>query len=139
MSVALLFFVLIGGVVAIIDYKKEVIPDKIMLPSIVILALISHFEGSLELNHLLAALLVGLFFVILLYFFADFGGGDIRFGVFCALFLGFPDIFVFFIIAGLIHTGVLAASLKKTVGFAPAMFVSSLATKLFASCIWGFL
>lgn len=61
MSVALLFFVLIGGVVAIIDYKKEVIPDKIMLPSIVILALISHFEGSLELNHLLTALLVGLF------------------------------------------------------------------------------
>ncbi len=138
-SLSFVFFALVGGAVAFIDAKKEIIPDKIVLPSILILALILFFEKGVPINNLFTAFGVVIFFVILIYFFDDFGGGDIRFGAFCGLFLGFPDIFVFFIICGVLHTATLLLLSKKTVGFAPAMYAAAILASVFADNIWGLL
>jgi prepilin signal peptidase PulO-like enzyme (type II secretory pathway) len=55
-----------------------------------------------------------------------FGGGDLRFGAFCALFLGLNSIGWFVMLAGIIHLIILTALQKKSFGFAPAMSIASL-------------
>lgn len=131
------FFAIVGGALALIDAKREVIPDKIILPSILLLATIMYFEKRLHTSNVLTLVGVAIFFVIVIYFFDDFGGGDIRFGAFCGLFLGFPNIFIFFVIGGILQIAALLLLSKKTVGFAPAMYASAIITAVFADKIWG--
>jgi len=55
-----------------------------------------------------------------------FGGGDLRFGAFCALFLGLNAVGWFIMLAGVIHLLVLTLLKKKSFGFAPAMSIAAL-------------
>ncbi len=55
-----------------------------------------------------------------------FGGGDLRFGAFCALFVGLEGVGYFIIFSGLIHLIILAAVKKKSYGFAPAMSIAAI-------------
>lgn len=139
MSFSLLFFIVGGGILAVIDYKKHIIPDILSIPSIAVLLLIKFFEKGSIGSEIAAVCTVLAIFLILLYFFADFGGGDLRFGALCAAFLGFGDMFVFFIMAGLLHLSMLSFLKTKVAGFAPAMFAAALLTNLFSAKIWSLL
>lgn len=54
-----------------------------------------------------------------------FGGGDIRFGVFATLLVGFEGLGYFLIASALIHILLLQLLQQKKAGFAPAMSVGA--------------
>lgn len=122
----LIFFIIISLIISYIDIKKTYIPDRIILPSIAILFFIKWYASTLLLSDLIAIIVVLVIFIIPIALNMAFGGGDLRFGAFCALFVGLNAIGYFVLFAGVIHLLVLAILKKKSFGFAPAMSISAL-------------
>jgi len=112
--------------VSYIDIKKSIIPDAIMFPAIMFLLLIKYFDTSLGLQDMIAVTIVLVIFIIPIVLNMAFGGGDLRFGAFCALFLGLELVGWFILLSGLIHILILAMLRKKSFGFAPAMSLASI-------------
>jgi len=81
---------------------------------------------SLNIYDLVAICVVLFIFLIPIILNMAFGGGDLRFGAFCALFLGLNAVGWFIMLAGIIHLLVLALLKKKSFGFAPAMSIAAL-------------
>ena len=123
---SLLFFVTIAGIISYIDIKKGLILDKIMFPSFMVLLLIKYLDDSLSIQDLIAIVVVLIIFVIPILLNMAFGGGDLRFGVFCALFLGLAPIGYFIMFAGLVHVVLLTIIKKTSFPFAPAMSIAAI-------------
>ena len=121
MSIILLFFILIALYISYVDIKKGIIQDKVILPSIIVLIFIKFLENSLITSDFIALLIVVLVFAIPIALNLAFGGGDLRFGAFSALFLGIEQIGLFIVLSGLIHLLILVGIRKKEFAFAPAM------------------
>ena len=122
----LIFFIIIALIISYVDIKEGLILDKIILPSFAVLVLLKYFENSLSIHDLIAVAIVLIVFLIPIVLNMAFGGGDLRFGAFCALFLGLESIGPFIIIAGLAHLIVLFALRKQSFAFAPAMSIAAL-------------
>ncbi len=112
--------------VSYIDSKKGIIPDKIMLPAFVGLLVLKQMEVGLNYFDLIAVALVLVIFLIPIVLNMAFGGGDLRFGAFCALFLGLGSIGYFIILSGMIHLLILSILKKNSYAFAPAMSVAAI-------------
>ena len=123
---SLLFFIAVSGIVSYIDIKSGLILDKVMFPSFLILLLLKYFDKSLVVNDVIAIVIVLAIFVIPIIFNMAFGGGDLRFGAFCALFLGLAPIGFFIMFSGIIHTMLLIVLKKKSFAFAPSMSVGAM-------------
>lgn len=123
---SLVFFIAIAGVISYIDVKKGLILDKITFPSFLVLLLIKHLENSLGMQELIAIIIVLIIFIIPIILNLAFGGGDLRFGAFCALFLGLAPIGYFVMFSGLIHVTLLTIMKKRSFPFAPAMSLGAL-------------
>jgi prepilin signal peptidase PulO-like enzyme (type II secretory pathway) len=117
---------MIASYISYIDSTKGIIPDKVMIPAFVILILLKWLEGSLSLYDLAAVAIVLFIFLIPIVLNMAFGGGDLRFGAFCALFLGINGIGWFIMLAGAIHLIILNLLKKNTFGFAPAMSLAAI-------------
>ena len=122
----LVLFISVAFIISYIDIKSSIIPDKIILPAIFGLIILKYLDSSLCINDFIAVIIIFIIFVIPIALNMAFGGGDIRFGVFCALFLGLAQIGYFVIFAGLLHLMILFALKKDSFGFAPAMSLSAL-------------
>lgn len=122
----LVFFIMIAITISIIDYKKRVIPDPIILPAIIILIAMKWFENSLNTESFIAVAIIAVIFFIPIALGMAFGGGDVRYGVFCALFVSLKGVGLFLIFSGLFHLIVLKVLGKKVFGFAPAMSLGAL-------------
>lgn len=122
----LIFFIVIATITSYIDYKKRLIPDKIILPSIIVMLFLKWESGILSINDFIAMVIVIVVFIIPILFGMVFGGGDIRFGAFCALFVGLEQVGVFIALSGIVHLLILAVLRKKSFAFAPAMTLASL-------------
>jgi len=122
----LVLFIGVAFVISYIDIKSSLIPDKIMFPAIVGMIVLKYLDNSLSINNLIAVSIIFIIFVIPIVLDLAFGGGDIRFGVFCALFLGLAQIGYFVIFAGLLHLIILFILKRKSFGFAPAMSLATL-------------
>ena len=122
----LVLFISIAFVISYIDIKSSLIPDKIMFPAIISMIILKYLENSLSIDDLIAISIIFIIFVIPIALDMAFGGGDIRFGVFCALFLGLAQIGYFVIFAGLVHLMILFILKRKSFGFAPAMSLATL-------------
>ena len=122
----LVLFIGVAFVISYIDIKSSLIPDKIMFPAIVGMIVLKYLDNSLSINDLIAVSIIFIIFVIPIALDLAFGGGDIRFGVFCALFLGLAQIGYFVIFAGLLHLIILFLLKRKSFGFAPAMSLATL-------------
>ncbi|HIC42846.1 MAG TPA: hypothetical protein EYO73_00695, partial [Sulfurimonas sp.] len=85
-------------VVSIIDWKKAYIPNRIIFSALFVLGIMKYIEGDLHWHDLVAVLIILSIFLIPIALNMDFGGGDLRYGAFCALFLGLPLIGWFLII-----------------------------------------
>jgi len=125
--VALLFFIIIAFLISYIDIKKGLILDKIMFPAILTLGLIKYFDNSLDVNTIIAIVVIGILFIIPIVLNMAFGGGDLRFGLFSALFLGLEPLGYFILFSGLIHLVLLSILKKKSFAFAPAMSAGAIA------------
>jgi len=80
----------------------------------------------LSLYDLYSVVIVLVIFMIPIIFDMAFGGGDLRFGAFCALFLGLKLVGMFILLAGVIHLVILTILKKNSYGFAPAMSLSAM-------------
>ena len=127
---SLIFFLAISGVVSYIDIKKGLILDKIMFPSILVLVLLKYLDNSLSMYDFLAVVIVLTIFVIPIILNMAFGGGDLRFGAFCALFVGLLPLGYFIMLSGLFHVVLLKVLNKKSFAFAPAMSAGALGAYL---------
>jgi Flp pilus assembly protein protease CpaA len=124
----LFFFIFVALLISYIDALESLIPDKIILPAIVILLGLKFSFDVLSVYDFVAAVIVLVIFVIPIFFNMNFGGGDLRFGAFCALFLGLPLIGWFILLSGVFHLLVLLILKKESFGFAPAMSAAAIAS-----------
>lgn len=108
-----------------IDWRHQIIPDLIVIPLIIVLILSKYVDQTLLISDGIALLIIVTIFVIPIAFNLEFGGGDVRFGAYCALFLGIGKIGYFVICAGLLHLLLLWIIRKKQFGFAPAMTLAT--------------
>jgi len=122
----LAFFIIIASLISYIDSKKEIIPDKIIIPAFFVLVLLKYVEGSLLGSDFIAVGIVFVIFVIPIVLNMAFGGGDLRFGAFCALFLGLKPIGFFILFSGLAHLVITFVLKKKSFAFAPAMSIGAI-------------
>ena len=90
--------------------------------------MIKMIEKSFSVYDLLGAAIVLTLFVVPIFFNMEFGGGDLRFGAFSALFLGLPLIGWFVLLAGLMHVAILMILRKNSFGFAPAMSLAAVSS-----------
>jgi prepilin signal peptidase PulO-like enzyme (type II secretory pathway) len=104
-----------------------VIPDKLMFPSIIGLGILLALEEQLSWQDAMAVVIVVTVFLIPVVTGLAFGGGDLRFGAFGALFTGLEGIGYFLMFAGLAHLVIAAAARQKVFPFAPAMSIGALA------------
>lgn len=127
------FFITILAVLFITDLKKMIIPDRIVIPAIIISLIYVILQFLFE--PVLMAFLIGLFFTALIIITKGkgMGGGDVKLGVFMGLALGFPGSLVALVIAflsGAIVSLILIISGKKHFGqvipFGPFLVLGSL-------------
>lgn len=119
------FFILTALFFSLRDIRSSLIEDRYILPAIAVLIVLKIVEKSLDMQSFMAALIVVLLFVIPIALNLDFGGGDLRYGAFCALFVGLETIGWFVLISGVLHLMLLAVLKKRSFGFAPAMSVAA--------------
>jgi len=124
--IILIYFIIIALIISYIDAKKEIIPDRIILPAILGLLILKYFSGNLLISDCIAVGVVLFIFIIPIILNFAFGGGDLRFGAFCALFLGLSSIGWFIMFSGIIHLSLLGILKKRTFGFAPAMSIAAM-------------
>lgn len=127
-SIIFVFFILVALSISYIDAVNGIIPDKIMVPAITILLLMKFYFDALTIYDFIAVAIVLIIFVAPIFLNMNFGGGDLRFGAFCALFLGLPSIGWFVLFSGVFHLLLLFALRKESFGFAPAMSVAAVAS-----------
>ena len=109
-----------------IDWKTSYIPDKIIVPAIVLLGVIKILEENFLIGNAIAAGMIVLLFLIPLFFGWAFGGGDLRMGCFCGFMLIPQTVGYFLLLSGAIHLIILWRVRHKVFGFAPAMGIATL-------------
>ena len=124
--IVFVYFIIIAFIISYIDSKKGIIPDKIIMPAFVGLIILKWLDTSLSFNDAIAVVVILVIFLIPIIFNMAFGGGDLRFGAFCALFVGLEGIGYFIIFSGVLHLILLAILKKKSYGFAPAMSIAAI-------------
>jgi len=137
-DLTLVFFIIVSLIVSIVDVNKEEIPDILMLPSIFILAVYKYYMGIFEIEIIYATGFIIFIFILPIALNMQFGGGDIRFGIFSAVFLSFPNIILFVLLSGILHLVFLLTVRKNRAGFAPAMSIAAVVCYLFHEEIWTF-
>ena len=146
-----LFMIASFIVIFFTDLKYGIIPDKIVVPSILItfLWLIANRQSPIA-NHLLSGVGAFLFFIVISYGFyiltkkQSMGGGDIKLSFLLGLFLGFPGILVALYLAFLTG-GIIAiiliiwkkkAFLKDTLPFGPFLITGAIISLFFGNYIY---
>jgi len=104
-----LLFAFILMIIFAYDFRYMLIPDKITLPAIILIAFIQFFNAghqALITSYLLAAILASVFFLLqfIISQGAWIGGGDLRLGFLMGLMLGWPSILVALFLAYILGT-----------------------------------
>ncbi len=141
-----LFLAVWGSVFLVLfvtDLKYGLIPDKIVIPGIILTLGLGILSGRLGISGMLAGLLVVAFFGFLIGVTRGrgMGGGDLRLGFLVGLVSGWPKVllavFLAFILGAVVSLGLLALKKKKfgqTVPFGPFLIAATLVS-YFASVI----
>lgn len=136
------FFVTVLVIIFLTDLKEMFIPDRVIIPALIIGILIKLLLLPHQLvPSVISGFLIGLFFLILVVITKGqgMGGGDIKLGAFIGLSLGFPSGFLAIMLGFLTGAifGILAImrgkkGFKDTVPFGPFLVLGSLIT-----IFWG--
>lgn len=124
--IILFIFIITSSFISWIDAKHAVIPDKIIFPALTLLLIIKWMDGNLHATDFIAVVIVLIVFTIPIIFNMNFGGGDLRFGAFCALFIGLAPLGYFIVSSGIMHLIIMGVLRKREFGFAPAMSIAAL-------------
>lgn len=142
-----IFFVTILVSLLITDLKKMLIPDRIIIPALVISLVFLLAEAVISQNiqplawSILSGLSIGLFFMtlILLTQGKGMGGGDVKLGVFMGLILSFPNSYLALVLSflsgALVAVALLISGKKRfgeTLPFGPFLVIGAI-----ISLFWG--
>ncbi|UTJ06238.1 prepilin peptidase [Arcobacter roscoffensis] len=125
-----IIFYIFSTVLSYTDYKKYLVPNNILLTMAIMLLIFGFFESKIYISSIVLSLVVLLFFITLMLINRQMilGGGDIKYMMLVALFLGLKPFAVFLIITGLLQTIVLLFMQKvkkrRVAAMVPVMFIS---------------
>lgn len=125
-----IIFYIFSTVLSYTDYKKYLVPNNILLTMAIMLLIFGFFESKIYISSIVLSLVVLLFFIALMLINRQMilGGGDIKYMMLVALFLGLKPFAVFLIITGLLQTIVLLFMQKvkkrRVAAMVPVMFIS---------------
>jgi leader peptidase (prepilin peptidase)/N-methyltransferase len=151
MDLVTLGFYLFSAAVFIVvfayDLRYGLIPDKVILPAIVIGVLYKSFLGRWE--DLLSGLGAGLFFLAIIWLTKGkgMGGGDVKLGAFIGLLLGWPNalagLYLSFVLGAIVSLGLIATRRKKfgqTIPFGPFLAVGAIMAMFYGNWLidWYF-
>lgn len=141
-TIFMLYIVSVLIIIFAFDLKHYLIPDKILFPAICISIVYNIcLNPALFLNHVVAALLASLFFLIIYLVSkgAWMGFGDVKLAILLGLILGFPNIlagmFLAFCLGAIIGLVIILLGkkgLKSEVPFAPFLITGTL-----IALFWG--
>ncbi len=125
-----IIFYIFSTVLSYTDYKKYLVPNNILLTMAIMLLIFGFFESKIYISSIVLSLVVLLSFIALMLINRQMilGGGDIKYMMLVALFLGLKPFAVFLIITGLLQTIVLLFMQKvkkrRVAAMVPVMFIS---------------
>jgi len=141
----LIFLFYIASVFIVIfayDFKHYLIPDKVLIPAIIIALIYKLFESFSLLPNLLMGVLVGSGFFLLIFLISRgrwIGFGDVKLGILMGVLLGFPNVLVALFLAFLLGAMIGVAliifqkkGLKSQIPFGPFLIVGT-----FIALFWG--
>jgi len=130
-------FYLFSSLLAYLDYKKFIVPNKILGMLLIMLIISGLFENRLNVNSFFISFSLLVFFSILILVKPKMilGGGDIKYMMIVAIYLQ-PILFPFFmIITGIVQSLFLIyakfVQKKRKVAMVPAMLLSVVISSLF--------
>ncbi len=125
-----IIFYIFSTVLSYTDFKKYLVPNNILLTMAIMLLIFGFFESKIYISSIVLSLGVLLFFIILMLINRQMilGGGDIKYMMLVALFLGLKPFAIFLIVTGLLQSIVLLFMQKirkrRVAAMVPVMFVS---------------
>lgn len=90
--IRVLLFIAVLAVIAVIDMRRGIIPNKIIYPSIIITLVLNFVSGDIGIvNSLIGGISLAVFFVITALLLKNIGMGDVKLGLLMGLMTGFPE------------------------------------------------
>lgn len=123
-------FYIFSSFLAFLDYKKFLIPNNILLAMTVMLITFGLLESKIYISSIVLSFIVLLFFILVLLLNRTqiLGGGDIKYMMLIALYLGVNPFAVFLVVTGVFQTLTLVykqvLQKRRVAPMAPAMFMS---------------
>jgi Flp pilus assembly protein protease CpaA len=114
------------------DYKKFLVPNNLILSMATMLFIFGFIESKIYISSIILSLFVLLFFIAIMLINRQIilGGGDIKYMMIVALYLGIQSFALFLVITGLLQTFALIyvqyVKKKKIAPMVPIMFLSTI-------------
>lgn len=125
-----IIFYIFSAFLSYTDFKKFLVPNNIIITMTIMLLIFGFFESKIYISSILLSLGVLLFFIIVMLINRQIilGGGDIKYMMIVALFLGIKPFALFLVITGLLQTFALlymqVIRKKRIAPMVPMMFLS---------------
>lgn len=125
-----IIFYIFSAFLSYTDFKKFLVPNNIIITMTIMLLIFGFFESKIYISSILLSLGVLLFFIIVMLINRQIilGGGDIKYMIIVALFLGIKPFALFLVITGLLQTFALlymqVIRKKRIAPMVPMMFLS---------------
>lgn len=118
------------------DYKKFIVPNNIVIAMSIMMLVFGFIESKIYISSIVLSLIVLIFFIVLMLIKPKMilGGGDIKYMMIIALFLGVQAFALFLIITGLLQTIALLYIQKvrkrRIAPMVPIMFISTIIVEI---------
>lgn len=132
-------FYIFSFVLSYTDYKKFLVPNNLLLSMSLMLIVFGFFESKIYISSIILSFLVLVFFIILLLLKPNMilGGGDIKYVIVVAFYLGIEAFALFLVITGILQTLTLLyiQNIKKRriAPMVPIMFLSVMIVEILIS------
>lgn len=125
-----IIFYIFSAFLSYTDFKKFLVPNNILITMSAMLLIFGTLESKIYISSIVLSLMVLFFFIIIMLLNRQMilGGGDIKYMMVIALFLGVKPFAVFLIVTGVLQTIVLLFMQKikgrRVAAMVPVMFIS---------------
>lgn len=132
-------FYIFSIILSYTDYKKFLVPNNLLLSMSIMLIIFGFFESKIYISSIVLSFLVLIFFIILILLKPTMilGGGDIKYMIIIAFYLGIEPFALFLVITGILQTLTLLyiQNIKKRriAPMVPIMFLSVIIVEILIS------
>jgi leader peptidase (prepilin peptidase) / N-methyltransferase len=128
----LIIFYIFSIFLSYTDYKKFLVPNNLILSMATMLLVFGFIESKIYISSIILSLLVLLFFIVIMLINRQIilGGGDIKYMMIVALYLGVQSFALFLVITGLLQTFAIIyvqnVKKRKIAPMVPMMLISTI-------------